>query len=77
MIDSKKSLAVFEGKNIRKVWHNEEWWFVVEDMIFALTNSKNPKGYITDMRRRDEELSKGWGKLPVPFKWRLPVESKV
>jgi hypothetical protein len=40
---------------------------VIADVIFALTDSKNPKGYIKDMRRRDEELSKGWGqKLPPP-----------
>ena len=39
------SLAVFEGKNIRRVWHNEEWWFSVVDVIGALTDSIDKKDY--------------------------------
>ncbi|MEK6968865.1 MAG: Bro-N domain-containing protein [Nanoarchaeota archaeon] len=54
------SLAVFEGKNIRRVWHNEEWWFVIEDIIFALTDSKDPKQYLSKMKQRDEPLAQGW-----------------
>jgi len=30
-------LAVFEGKRIRKTLHEGEWWFVVEDVVLALT----------------------------------------
>lgn len=56
----KNELAVFEGKQVRKTWHNEEWWFAVEDIVFALTDSKDPKQYISKMRQRDEILSKGW-----------------
>jgi prophage antirepressor-like protein len=55
------NLAVFEGKNIRKVWFNDEWWFVLEDIIYALTDSSDVKQYINKMRQRDEELSKGGG----------------
>src|SRR3989338_3684804 len=61
------SLALFEGKKVRKVWHNDEWWFVIEDIVAVLTDSKDPKGYIKDMRRRDEELSKGWGQIATPL----------
>jgi len=61
-------LSLFEGKKVRKVWHNDEWWFVVEDIIFVLTDSKDPKGYIKDMRRRDETLSKGWGQIATPLR---------
>ena len=61
------SLVVFQGKNIRKTWHNDEWWFVVEDIVFVLTDSVDPKGYIKDMRRRDDELSKGWGQIATPL----------
>jgi DNA-damage-inducible protein D len=32
-----KNLAVFQGKEIRKTWHNEEWWFSVVDVVQALT----------------------------------------
>ena len=53
-------LAVFEGREIRKTIHNGEWWFVVEDVVLALIESKDPKQYIQRMKRRDPELAKGW-----------------
>ncbi|MCK5486587.1 MAG: Bro-N domain-containing protein [Desulfobacterales bacterium] len=59
--------AVFEGKNIRKVLHNGEWWFAVIDIVEVLTDSVNPKGYIKDMRRRDPELFKGGGQIATPL----------
>jgi len=56
-------IAVFKGKQIRKTIHNNEWWFAVEDVVIALTDSVNPKDYINKMRRRDEELAKGYGQF--------------
>jgi hypothetical protein len=60
-------LAIFKGKSIRKVIHDNEWWFSITDVIAVLTDSKDPSGYIKDMRRRDEELSKGWGQIATPL----------
>ena len=37
------------------------------DVIAALTDSVQPDGYIKDMRRRDPELSKGWGQIATPL----------
>jgi DNA-damage-inducible protein D len=62
-----KSIAVFKGSEIRRTLHNNEWWFVIADIVSALTNSIDPSGYIKDMRRRDEELSKGWGQIATPL----------
>ena len=56
-------IAVFRNKEIRKTIHKNEWWFVIEDIIVALTDSVNPKDYINKMRRRDVELSKGYGQI--------------
>lgn len=53
-------LAVFEGKKIRKALHEGEWWFVVEDVVLALIESRDPKQYVQRMKQRDPELSKGW-----------------
>ncbi|MBW2596678.1 MAG: Bro-N domain-containing protein [Deltaproteobacteria bacterium] len=61
------SIAVFRGKGIRKTIHNNEWWFVIADVVSVLTDSANPPGYIKDMRRRDKELSKGWGQIATPL----------
>jgi len=62
-----KSIAVFKGKTIRRTIHNNEWWFVIADVVSVLTDSSDPGGYIKDMRRRDEELSKGWGQIATPL----------
>jgi DNA-damage-inducible protein D len=55
-----KSIAVFRGKEIRKTLFDNEWWFVVEDVVLALIESKDPKQYIQRMKQRDPELGKGW-----------------
>ena len=60
-------IAIFRGKQIRKTIHNNEWWFVIIDVVFALTDSAQPEGYIKDMRRRDPELAKGWGQIATPL----------
>lgn len=60
-------IAVFKGQKVRKIIHNNEWWFVIEDVVAALTDSVQPGGYIKDMRRRDPELSKGWGQIATPL----------
>ena len=61
-------IAIFKGKEIRKTIHNNEWWFVIEDVVSVLTDSVQPKGYIKDMRRRDAELAKGWRQIATPLK---------
>jgi hypothetical protein len=35
--------------------------------VEALTNTKNAADYIKKMRKRDEELSKGWGQIVTPL----------
>ena len=65
-------IAVFKKKEIRKILHNNEWYFVIVDVVEALTDSVQPHGYIKDMRRRDPELSKGWGQIATP----LLIETK-
>ena len=53
-------IAIFRKKEIRKIIHNSEWWFVIEDVVSALTDSNDPKQYIQRMKQRDPELAKGW-----------------
>jgi len=65
-------IAIFRKKEIRKTIHKNEWWFVVVDVIAALTDSVQPDGYIKDMRRRDPELSKGWGQIATPLSVQTP-----
>ncbi len=64
------NIKLFESKQIRTVWNDadQKWYFVVEDVVLVLTNSKDPKQYIKRMRQRDEELAKGWVQF-VPTLW--------
>ena len=66
-IISSTKIAVFRKKEIRKTVHKNEWWFVIKDVVAALTDSTQPEGYIKDMRRRDTELAKGWGQIATPL----------
>jgi hypothetical protein len=66
-INTTTKVAIFKGKKVRKVIFRNEWWFVIVDIVSALTDSVQPDGYIKDMRRRDEELSKGWGQIATPL----------
>lgn len=52
----KQNLIPFEGKEIRKTWHNDEWYFSVVDVIGILTESNAPSDYWTTMKRREKQL---------------------
>ena len=56
-------LALFEEKEIRRTWYNEDWYFSVEDVIYALTESANTKDYIKKMKKRNPTLAERWGQF--------------
>ncbi len=67
-----KALVAFEGKNIRRIWHNEEWWFSIIDVVGILTDSSIPKRYWSDLKTKlQEEGFEAYDKI-VPLK--LPAE---
>ncbi len=45
-------IALFEKKEIRKIFHEEEWWFSVVDVVAALTDSNRSSAYWTAMKTR-------------------------
>lgn len=63
------NIKLFESKSIRSVWVDAEqkWYFVVADVVLALTDSANPTEYIKKLRYRDADLSKGWGQIVTPL----------
>ena len=63
------NIRLFESKQIRTIWNeaDQKWYFVVADVVQVLTDTPNPTDYIKKMRKRDEELSKGWGQLVTPL----------
>ena len=48
---------LFEGKEIRSIWDSEkgDYFFSVVDVIFALTNSSNPRNYWNMLKKRMSE----------------------
>lgn len=67
-MNKETAIVLFNQKEIRRTWHQNELWFSVADVVAALTDSTNPTDYIKKMRNRDKELSKGWGQF-VPTLW--------
>ena len=51
-VETVHKLAVFKGKQIRRIIHNDEWWFSVIDVIEALTGVNNPRRYWSDLKRK-------------------------
>jgi DNA-damage-inducible protein D len=45
-------VAVFEGKHIRKIMKEGEWWFSVIDIVEVLTGSNIQKLYWSDLKRK-------------------------
>lgn len=48
-------LTPFEGTEIRKLWHDEQWYFSVVDIIGVLTDSSQPSRYWADLKKRSKK----------------------
>ena len=50
-------IKLFEGNKIRSSWdeEKEEWYFSIVDIIGILTDSKNPRRYWSDLKRKMKE----------------------
>ena len=64
-------IAIFKGKEVRKVIFQNEWWFSVIDVVEALTETDRPRKYWNDLKTRIikegyVELSAKIGQLKLP-----------
>ena len=67
-MEQKNALVVFQDKRIRRIWHNNEWYFYVIDVIKALTDSPTPRQYWGKVKDREFiqlELSPFWVQLKI------------
>jgi len=46
------ALVVFQDKKIRRIWHNNEWYFSVIDVVNALEAATIPKRYWSDLKAK-------------------------
>jgi DNA-damage-inducible protein D len=61
-------LTPFDGEKIRKIWHNEQWFFSVVDVIGFLTDSPIPRNYWTKVKKTltdESQLHPFWMQLKL------------
>jgi prophage antirepressor-like protein len=56
-LDSHGKIIVFGAKQIRRLWHEEQWYFSIVDIVSALTDSDNPRNYWNMMKARELKQS--------------------
>ena len=64
----KTSIRFFDDIPVRAVWNEEtsKWWFCAVDIAEALTNTKNPRVYWAQFKRRNLELITICKQLKLP-----------
>jgi len=50
--DQENKIAVFKGKKIRRIIHQNEWWFSIVDVIEVLTGSERSRKYWNDLKKK-------------------------
>jgi DNA-damage-inducible protein D len=67
-MEEQNKLSFFEGVTIRKVWYNEEWYFVINDIIEVLADTDNPRQYWSKVKKKintENQLQPIWLQLKV------------
>ncbi len=68
MDNQQNKLVVFQNKNIRRIWNEEEWYYSVVDIIEVLTDSPTPRQYWGKVKDREFtklQLSPIWVRLKL------------
>ena len=63
------NLILFQSKEIRRIWHEEEWYYSVVDIVAALTESPTPRQYWSKIKQREFikfQLYPIWVQLKLP-----------
>lgn len=56
-MSEENKLVLFQEQEVRRIWHEEEWYFAVVDVIAALTESVKPRDYWYRLKKREKEGS--------------------
>lgn len=60
--EAEHHLVVFNKKEIRRVLHNNEWWFSIIDVVEVLSGTDRPRKYWADLKKKLIE-NEGFGEL--------------
>jgi DNA-damage-inducible protein D len=67
-MEDNNKVILFQEKNIRRVWHNEEWYFSIVDVIEVLTVSPSPRTYWSKLKAKilaESQLNPNWVQLKM------------
>lgn len=69
-MEQDNKLALFQNKQVRKIWYHDEWWFSIIDVIEVLTNTIRSRKYWNDLKKKlitegYVELSENIGQLKM------------
>ena len=62
------NIIPFEGSEIRKIWHEEQWYFAIIDIISVLIHTDNPRQYWTKVKKNltaESQLQPFWLQLKM------------
>jgi DNA-damage-inducible protein D len=65
MSEKSNNLVLFQEKEIRRVWFNNEWFYSIIDIIQILAETDGPNSYWGKMKQRDPQLSPIWPKFKL------------
>jgi DNA-damage-inducible protein D len=71
-MEQHNKIVLFQERQIRKIWHKEDWWFSIIDAIQVLTDSPQPSRYWNELREKliqesaNNELFANTEKLKMP-----------
>jgi DNA-damage-inducible protein D len=51
-MEIENKLVVFQDKKIKRIWHNDEWYFSIVDIIAVLTESVDAAAYWRKLKQR-------------------------
>ena len=52
LVDKNKKVILFQNQTIRRLWHNDEWWFSIIDVCGILTESRDSGAYWRKLKQR-------------------------
>ncbi len=52
-----KEMTFCEERHVRRIFHDEEWWFVLTDFVSPLTDSPALSETLKKLRRHDPSLA--------------------
>jgi len=54
--EAQKRLIVFQDRSIRRLWHDDQWFYSVVDIVAVLSESDNPATYWRVLKHREPQL---------------------